>query len=202
MNVLHDCTPSSYAPNDILQSPLIHHIGEDSAQSYAFGFPYSPCSPRFIPTYSLVVQKDGVVVDADWLSVDDSIPTSPNLMINTSNAADEGTYAVVISSQLNTVPIPRVADGTIPVEIFLKVDGCFKTVFSANHELNDMVFTLKYGQPDSTQVFAEYTDTVTESGAFDCGPRKLTLTSTRDELIAKADPATNTISVQTILAES
>jgi hypothetical protein len=52
---------------------------------------------------------------------------------------------VVISSQLNTTPTPRVADGTITLEVFLKVDGCFKTLFSASHELSDMTFTIKYG---------------------------------------------------------
>jgi hypothetical protein len=36
-------------------------------------------------------------------------------------------------------------------------------------------------------MFADYTDTVSDSGDYDCGPRKYTLTSNRDELIASVE---------------
>jgi uncharacterized repeat protein (TIGR01451 family) len=45
-----------------------------------------------MPTYTLVVTNAGTVVTANWISVDDAIPTSPNLIITSSNPADEGTY--------------------------------------------------------------------------------------------------------------
>jgi hypothetical protein len=31
VNITHGCSPSSYGPSSILASPLIHHIGTDSA---------------------------------------------------------------------------------------------------------------------------------------------------------------------------
>jgi len=143
VNITGDCQPLTFAPNTVLKSPLMHHVGIDAAQSYAFGFPYAPCSPRLKPTYTLLVKKAGVTVPATWLTVNDATPTDPRLTIDSTNPADKGTYIVVISAKLNTTPTARAATDTITLEVFLKVDSCYKTVFVADHEFSDMKFKIK-----------------------------------------------------------
>jgi hypothetical protein len=101
----------------------------------------------------------------------------------------------VISSTLNTLP-PRAATGTITLEIFLKVDACYKTVFVADHIFANMEFKIKDLQRDTEQAFEVFTDSISIAGT-DCGPRKFTLTSDRAEMIAKIDAPNRKVLVQT-----
>ena len=96
---------------------------------FAFDFPYTPCSPRLIPTYTFTVEKKNIagtfealaVADAStfWLSIDTIVPTSPNIIINATDPADEGEYNVIISSSLNTHPTRTSAFTTLLAHIFL-----------------------------------------------------------------------------------
>lgn len=126
---------------------MIHHVGEDSAQQYAFTFPYSPCSPRLKPSYTFeVLNKAGVkLASPTWLSVNDQIPISPQMVIKTNNPKDEGEYDIKIMSTLNTYPTPQAATDAMTLKVFLKVDACYKTTFMEDSAIADMTFVIKDG---------------------------------------------------------
>jgi hypothetical protein len=138
------------------------------------------------------------MANPSWLAVDAFVPTSPKLVIKTSNAADKGTYKVVMSSSLNTHPNRTNAGSKITLEVFLKVDACYKTKFSSDPTAAAMAFEIKDLAPPTKQVLTPITDTVTAGGG-NCGPLLYTLSSDRktSKVMTTIDASTHTVSVQT-----
>jgi hypothetical protein len=198
-DVASPCSVSTFVAGTTLVSPLVHHIGADSAQQYAFTFPYDPCSPSYTPTYTLEVV--GVSPLPAWVTIDEYDPHAPQLILDTADPGAVGDYTLIISGILNTYPVLRDSTDTIQLEVFLVLEACFKTYFLDDHDFADIAYTM--GNDPSLQAFPPFRDFVTEdtSGSgtpIDCGPRSYSALSDRGSTtLVQVDRAAGNLVVTT-----
>lgn len=92
---------------------------------------------------------------------------------------------------MNHIPVVQSLN-SIQFDVNLLVDQCVLTVFDGGETIPDLTFTLSPTATTLTHVFSDFTDSITRSGAKNCGPRKYVLFGDSTKL--QFNSATRTLS--------
>lgn len=109
-----------------------------------------------------------------WLST-----TLTSMTINSFSSADVGTHVIQVYGLIDKVPVfPPDFSNQIPTEVTIEimVNPCINTALQQTLEGSVFAYTISYSTIPQEFTKAGYTDTVTVSGAANCGMVVYTIT--------------------------
>lgn len=142
------CVITSYTPSVIIGVDQRYRIAVDGLMYLPFDFVFEPANCNYYQIYSLLVNNAEM---PEWVTID---TLNKRLIIDTANGAYEGIYSMVLSSQINHIPVVS-TEQTIDFVMTLTATECVKTTF-IDQTISDMNFIINHNQPDTVQTMLDW----------------------------------------------